>query len=363
MQIAGYRSVREPLIVEVDRRITVVLGANDHGKTNVLEAITHLNPDNHFDAERDLNWDCVKQPEALPRIEFAFELSDDEKTELLALENERIRRDAIRQFSQSLDEAASAAEEKAGEADQRSVAANEHAETLRSESTDLEDDADLKTAEADVQLQTDTAEELRERASRARVRYHLAMAEERRVIASIAEQDDPDFKQQLEDAEAGLTRAEANLKRANTRLETATSAHDAAVGAYPAGSEEPAKAEKEKTAAAEGVERATHAANQARALVVPLREIVLALAREASGEVSFEKGAQPPKPTLVKLDGIPSSVTLGRVGVSGELQVIDPDGDGKEVLANFLLGRLPRVELIRPQERLSRHNDARVDPR
>ena len=48
IRIEGYRSILKPLEIFLDSRVTVVLGANDHGKTNLLAAIRHLNTDLKF---------------------------------------------------------------------------------------------------------------------------------------------------------------------------------------------------------------------------------------------------------------------------------------------------------------------------
>ena len=85
VKIEGFRSIKESLTLHCDPRVTVVLGANDHGKSNILEAIRYLNADQKFDADKDLNWDCAKSQETLPHIEFNLELGDDDKAAVLAM--------------------------------------------------------------------------------------------------------------------------------------------------------------------------------------------------------------------------------------------------------------------------------------
>ena len=80
--IEGYRSIKEPLEVHLDPRVTVALGANDHGKSNLLDAFLHLNPDHRFDAERDLNWDRLDESDSLPRVTYELRLDDREIEEL-----------------------------------------------------------------------------------------------------------------------------------------------------------------------------------------------------------------------------------------------------------------------------------------
>lgn len=67
--------------MHVDDRVTVILGANDHGKTNIMEALTHINPENAFTSDH-LDWDMEDQGEEYPKISWTFVLDDQEKDEL-----------------------------------------------------------------------------------------------------------------------------------------------------------------------------------------------------------------------------------------------------------------------------------------
>lgn len=87
VEVEGYRSIRDPLRLVVEPNVTVMLGANDHGKTNLIDALRHLNADAPFN-EADLNWDCMARSKDLPRVAGRFSLSDDEREALLAAENE-----------------------------------------------------------------------------------------------------------------------------------------------------------------------------------------------------------------------------------------------------------------------------------
>lgn len=88
VDIAGYRSISSPITLHLDPNITVILGANDHGKSNLLEALTHLNADKAFDADRDLNWDHVDNPTDFPSLSFEFALDDKDRATLLELARE-----------------------------------------------------------------------------------------------------------------------------------------------------------------------------------------------------------------------------------------------------------------------------------
>lgn len=51
VSIEGYRSIKERLDVTLDPHVTVLLGANDHGKTNFLQALRHLNEGVGFETD------------------------------------------------------------------------------------------------------------------------------------------------------------------------------------------------------------------------------------------------------------------------------------------------------------------------
>ena len=83
IRIEGYRSIEKPLELYLEPDVTVILGANDHGKTNILNAITHLNPQNTFKSATDLNWDHDEEPDRFPSIAFSFVLNKEERERFL----------------------------------------------------------------------------------------------------------------------------------------------------------------------------------------------------------------------------------------------------------------------------------------
>jgi predicted ATP-dependent endonuclease of OLD family len=83
ISIRNFRSLRETQDFHTDQFVTVLIGANDHGKTNLLGAMIALNDDYDLKAS-DCNWDA-DDPETSPEIDWTFELTETERAELLAL--------------------------------------------------------------------------------------------------------------------------------------------------------------------------------------------------------------------------------------------------------------------------------------
>jgi predicted ATP-dependent endonuclease of OLD family len=94
VDLVGYRSFSKRVTLHLDPAVTIIIGANDHGKTNLLEALTHLNKDTKLDKERDLNWDHIEQPEEFPFLNFTFQLSEDDRNEILLIAQEKLAESA-----------------------------------------------------------------------------------------------------------------------------------------------------------------------------------------------------------------------------------------------------------------------------
>jgi len=82
IEIEGFRSVRECQTLHIDPSVTVLIGANDHGKTNLLEAIRCINGDRPF-TEKDKNWD-TDDPSNV-KTTFYFTLDPEEIKEIQEL--------------------------------------------------------------------------------------------------------------------------------------------------------------------------------------------------------------------------------------------------------------------------------------
>ncbi len=80
VKIENFRSIKDPIEVYIEDTTTIFLGANDHGKSNLLYAIQKLNADKPI-LEEERNWD-VPQSVGEPRIEWSFSLSNEDKDSL-----------------------------------------------------------------------------------------------------------------------------------------------------------------------------------------------------------------------------------------------------------------------------------------
>jgi predicted ATP-dependent endonuclease of OLD family len=82
VKVAGFRTFASEITLVVDPTVTVLLGANDHGKSNLLSAVGHLNDDAVFKDE-DLSWDLSGSSTSFPDVSWTFTLTDDERDSLL----------------------------------------------------------------------------------------------------------------------------------------------------------------------------------------------------------------------------------------------------------------------------------------
>ena len=45
IEITDFLSIKGTLPIDIDKKVTILLGSNDHGKTNILKSLEHLNDD------------------------------------------------------------------------------------------------------------------------------------------------------------------------------------------------------------------------------------------------------------------------------------------------------------------------------
>jgi predicted ATP-dependent endonuclease of OLD family len=76
IEITDFLSIKGSMLLDFDRKVTILLGSNDHGKSNVLKAVEHLNPSQPI-TEDEANWDAS----GTPSLSFSFSLTLRERNE------------------------------------------------------------------------------------------------------------------------------------------------------------------------------------------------------------------------------------------------------------------------------------------
>lgn len=74
IEITDFLSVKGSTTLVLDKAVTVLLGSNDHGKSNLLKAIEHLNSDRPIKQD-EVNWDAA----GTASLDFTLRLTDAEK--------------------------------------------------------------------------------------------------------------------------------------------------------------------------------------------------------------------------------------------------------------------------------------------
>lgn len=106
--IENFLSIRGSVTLNLDHRVTVLLGANDHGKSNLIAALEHLNPENPL-RDEDINWDAEEAGDGVS-LTYRFELSPDERDALLPLVRSQIEQLAAIADAAAVDDKLAAAE-------------------------------------------------------------------------------------------------------------------------------------------------------------------------------------------------------------------------------------------------------------
>ncbi len=358
--VDGYRSIRAPLEFHVDPRVTVVLGANDHGKTNLLDALVHLNEPNAF-TEDDLNWDCDDRADELPYARFDLRLADSDREELARLHNVFTALEEIAAIKTALETDLNDARKDVNSATQQVKKASEavdsaaaEIEALDSESTATERKAattNLNKLKRQLTESAKSRDNHQSRLSDLETSFAVVSAQETRLNAELAgDSVDGALQITLKAAHRSVSQAGAAAKAARAELRTASEAHTLAesegqsqevIDRHLATVNE---MERTVTLAERQKERASQRHAQLK------RDIEL-LKKLDQGDKKLASVAAPlPQPR--EAASMPAELSVERRGVDSPRTHLPVPDVRSEAITRVIEERMPRVELIRPFERI-----------
>ena len=336
VELEGYRSIRDTLSLHIDRKATVLLGANDHGKSNVLASLQHLNADKPFEEDQDLNWDFRGREGEFPRVLFEFELTEEEKSAIRDAENHA----CWETFTEEAGEIARSQRESALE--QQILAEQKLAASLETQ------------ANADSSLETAIAER-NAKSSNANLKQAVVAA---RTAARTAKRDQERATGNLERAKEALQLAETRFRRVQLHqleeaaIQAGEPPEDARRSRLEAARTKLAEIQEEMTEGQEATEQQ---------LAIEHIEALTTADLESSSSIPSLFGLEAIKNmrlgeevTLFTPEAAPKFIQFQRLGLTGDLDIIQPEGlRGR--FEPLLRQWLPRVELIRPVETLPDH--------
>jgi predicted ATP-dependent endonuclease of OLD family len=367
VSIEGYRSIKERLEVTLDSHVTVLLGANDHGKTNFLEALRHLNEAEGFEKD-DLNWDHADRADALPALRFELELTEAEQETLArldtasrlttaastaleeALTSWREAREAQKAAQDSLKEKGEEIEAAAAAAKQATDArtADPENETLRNEETHAV--ARLEAARKEQKQLESALETHTQDVDRRALSY--AIADGRALEAESLRNGEP-TAQAVEGAASEQEAIAESRTRSLKRLTAKLKAAETALNELPEGTEEAVRqeAEQDLSAAQNEVSQAKSESEEQTSKANRLRAAADAIARiEAKDHAALERDL--PIAELRKPRKTPETLAASRTGLEGKLLADIPDDLEDTAVETFLEQHLPQVEMVEPIDKL-----------
>ncbi|ABS63299.1 hypothetical protein Plav_1680 [Parvibaculum lavamentivorans DS-1] len=339
VQIKGYRSFKAKTTILLDNHITVLLGANDHGKTNFLSALEHLNVDHPFEEERDLNWDEDADSGEFPSITYTLKPESGEKAGISVALTFQRRIDVVMDKLSALNDQRNGIESEI----QHLKAALESAEAEEPEETSNGGEGETKQIPPDAavsKLHQSKKVEL------ATLEEMIELWERAREVLSVASKGD--LSQKVADTaianlKRSLVSSDAELKKANERK---ASTSDALAAAQSNGS-------------ATGVDQAKKTLRDIDAHIsrwlkesARLRQSISRLEKHVESQKSKTNKEYLEiinQIGLLKAD-CPETFDLVRSGVGGKLEFVQ--GVVTEPLPQFLKPFLPKVQIFSSVERL-----------
>ncbi len=325
--IAGYRSLRNEVELSLDERVTVVLGANDHGKSNLLRALCHLNPDQPFEADSDLNWDRTASKTTLPAARYTLQLSSAERHDLRARERRYREQLALQDFLDAAEQNRQVAED---------VLREHRVATDATTTSGPAERAGGTTADAERLLE----------AAHRRIELASAALFVNQAILDSGASSSSAIPDALSQAQTQLDAAHGSAAKAKERVEETAEAHAASRVATAAEDSRLEKAAVSARAALRRVEREIETLSLRVALLERWASVL-----EAYHEGTDGRDIRLPAPRLAPESDCPSIVELRRVGVGQPLELVDAKF-APDIIEEFVFARLPRVVLVSPVEKI-----------
>ena len=362
--IEGYRSIKNPLTLDCDSNVITLVGANDHGKTNLLNAILHLNPKHSFNADTDLNWDFNEEPSRYPHLRFELQLSESDQNELsshlLTIAKQEIISKLLKEAKDTRSSAQSAHDKLSAELAAAKAKLEETKSHMAQIGHELESDpsnAEKQTAESNIKLQVAEEEQ------------RVVLKE---TLLGTSERELDDAKITWSQIHLALLSMSANLPDEINEQQLTSVASD-----WEKESKENVQLLDELNATIsdldEQLKQQKNAGNtdSVRALTQTLRGKKVSLKRlsrrtrthakniDILGSV-LEAGEDIEDyslyvPTNIEAPAIklPHYITMERKGLEGELQVLPINDLPLKQVINLIFKRLPRVEIIPALEKIS----------
>ncbi len=357
VEIEGYRSIKGKLNFVVDPKITVVLGANDHGKTNLLDALTHLNPEIIFKKDDDLSFDKVKYPKNFPSLTFKFKMDGGEEKEFKSfMENRLISHLSIKNSDES--------EERRVESEEKLADYISEIEKTKKEISVLESELPTLTEQMNANPQNqEISKTHREKESEVSIKREIVLNSQKKIddlnselekleekslghavtefsVLKTAEDDDRElidivmrFKEEYESA----------IKKRNALREKADSTLAEIDELKKANKPTEAEAlEKELV----GIKKELGAAEND--LTASRRRGILARKVSKYFEKNGELDLNLIKVPSVKVPSVPPTIEVKRVGVDGGIKMPEIKGVDEDIIYEFFRPKIPRVEIISP---------------
>lgn len=353
MLIKGYRSIRDEIELHLDGRITVLLGANDHGKTNILAALQHLNPDAPFVEPDDLNWDSGGTFSDSPSIIGEFRFSPEEFTEVVEAHNSETLDELMNERIRELREAVTLCTNEVNDCEKDLALKTAALEELATDDSDSEADSSKRLQITEMKRALATARQnlnaAKQKSDHARFRWIYAEGE-RILRASQGDAEDPQatiearattLANEFTDLQSRLQLAESEAASAKSQLSEAEAGGDASVLA---------KAKSASTAAdrrAAEIRQATLRAKNA-ALIASEAAAAWAKVRDQAGSAPkpIDRGFKP-----ISAKSVDPTVRVSRIGKSA-LQISGATELKPEIVRRYAEEWLPRIELVEPIQKL-----------